>query len=398
MPDKPSFLQYVPPSGIYQTLYSFLSSFGTYMGEQGTSPWTQGSPRTDQIPGGPALPTAVNIDAYGLKYPKAWGLPKLRESIADYYNHYYSAGICSDNVMIFAGGRPGLIATLLFLARDINIRIASTEYTPYYDMLENLKLSYSLVQSNEANQFNPDNQDYFSNIENQRTLALLSNPCNPTGITRSGEILQSLVQMATEPERGLLIDEAYEFFHDPPVSALEYIDNIDETNHFVIGAATKGLQAPGIRIGWVISSKYNIEILGNFSSIGIGGVSHLSQCYADKLFQPDHMTLARTAIPEFYAAQRQRYASALSDLGIQLYSGNGGFYHWCKLVNGLTAQQFNQCLFKHGAAILKGTDCDMARLGDESPLTSFFRFSFGPLKPESFDSDISILSKSIIDN
>ena len=57
------------------------------------------------------------------------------------------------------------------------------------------------------------------------------------------------------------------------------------------------------------------------------------------------------------------------------------------------AAELNAELFTRGAAILKGTDCDMARRGGQSPLRQFFRFSFGPLKPESFDSDIEILGQ-----
>lgn len=37
----------------------------------------------------------------------------------------------------------------------------------------------------------------------------------------------------------------------------------------------------------------------------------------------------------------------------------------------------------------------MARRGDASALRGFFRFSFGPLKPESFDSDIAILKEAL---
>ena len=48
-----------------------------------------------------------------------------------------------------------------------------------------------------------------------------------------------------------------------------------------------------------------------------------------------------------------------------------------------------------GAAVLEGTDCDMARRGDDSPLRSFFRFSFGPLAPESFDQDIALMSQAL---
>lgn len=39
---KNSFLTHVPPMGIYETLYAFQNAFGTYMGEKGTHPWSQG--------------------------------------------------------------------------------------------------------------------------------------------------------------------------------------------------------------------------------------------------------------------------------------------------------------------------------------------------------------------
>ena len=61
----------------------------------------------------------------------------------------------------------------------------------------------------------------------------------------------------------------------------------------------------------------------------------------------------------------------------------------------MTADELNQRLFQDGAAILKGTDCDMARRGADSPLADFIRFSFGPLPPESFDDDIRILKSAL---
>ena len=84
-------------------------------------------------------------------------------------------------------------------------------------------------------------------------------------------------------------------------------------------------------------------------------------------------------------------------MGLGVFSGNGGFYHWCKLKNGMTAKDLNNILFKSGAAILKGNDCDMERKGKNSLLNNFFRFSFGSLHPKSFDNDIKILSKALLD-
>ena len=394
MKNNNDFLTHVPPMGIYETLYAFQNSYGSYMGEKGTHPWSQGFPLTTQIPGGPEMPISIPINSDDLKYPKAWGQPDLRQTIAEYYNYYYGSSIDYENVMIFAGGRPGLTALLMFLQSDIEIQIASTEYTPYYDMLNLLNRDYRLVDSTIENKFYPTPDQYLGN-NNKRKLILLSNPCNPTGKTRKGEELKELIKKSEESDNGILFDEAYEFFHTPPISSLQYVKDINNSNIFISGAATKGLQAPGIRIGWVVAAKKYIEILGNFSSFGMGGVSRPSQLYAMKLFDKSRIELSRNSVPRFYDEQRQKYGKRFLEIGLEIFSGDGGFYHWCKLPNDLTAEQLNERLFKKGAAILKGTDCDMHRLGNHSHLKHFFRFSFGPLLPNSFDTDIKILTEAL---
>ncbi|MBO47018.1 MAG: hypothetical protein CMJ96_09020 [Planctomycetes bacterium] len=389
------FLDPILPMGIYETLYAFQDAFGQAMGTEGTHPWSQGFPRTVQLPGGPSIPDSVPVSSSDLKYPKAWGLPALRESIARSYRDAYGAPVDAENVMVFAGGRPGLIALLLFLQSDIRVRIAETEYTPYWDMLELLNREYSVVPSGTQNGFRPSIEEYLGSSDEGRRLLLLSNPCNPTGQTRSGAELQALVDAASYGETGLLVDEAYEFFHDQPVSALAHISDLENSNLFVCGAATKGLQAPGIRVGWVVAAKNHIETLGNFASFGMGGVSHLSQNYAVELLEPERTELARRAVSAYYGEMRDRYGEALEAMGLKLHSGNGGFYHWCELPDGMTAAGLNRKLFESGAAILEGTDCDMARRGPESPLATFFRFSFGPLDPSTFDEDMTILRSAL---
>jgi DNA-binding transcriptional MocR family regulator len=128
----------------------------------------------------------------------------------------------------------------------------------------------------------------------------------------------------------------------------------------------------------------------------MGGVSHPSQLYAVELLGRERVAQARRAIDAHYSMQRERYGAAFEGLGLQVATGDGGFYHWLRLPEGMNAAELNRRLFKHGAAILEGKDCDMARPhakdpGYESPYRDWFRFSFGPLLPESFESDIAIL-------
>lgn len=386
-------LNHFPPMGVYETLFRFADATGTYMGEPGTHPWAQGFPITTPVPGGPDLPSTIDITSVDRMYPKADGQPPLRESIANYYNDTYDAGIDAENVAIFAGGRPGIYAILAFLKAEYRVAIEETEYTPYWDVLELLQREYSLIPSNPDNRFRPTLDDHPTDTD---VLLIKSNPCNPTGVTATGEDLKAIVDHYSTPGRAALIDEAYEFYCDPePVSALQYIDDIDATDLFVVGAATKGLQVPGMRVGWVIASRKHVEVFRNFSSLGMGGVSRPSQLYVNTLMEPSRVAHARRAVSDFFTSQRNRYGEGLASLGLEMFSGQGGFYHWCRLPDGLTGDAFNERLFKHNAGILPGRLCDMGRRGDDGPMGTMFRFSFGPLSADSYESDMAILSKCL---
>ena len=106
----------------------------------------------------------------------------------------------------------------------------------------------------------------------------------------------------------------------------------------------------------------------------------------------------REAVAKHYGMQRARYGEAFANMGLDVATGDGGFYHWMKLPDGLDAGELNRRLFKHGAAILEGKDCDMARPHAKdpdyvSPYHAWFRFSFGPLLPETFESDVALFGQ-----
>ena len=389
-----------PPMGIYETLYAFHDTFGQFMGTEGTHPWSQGFPLTTPLEkfGGPSLPDSVEVTWEDRFYPKAWGHPALREAIVEYYNSRYGSKITPENVMIFAGGRPGIYTVMAFLKNHIKVRIGNIEWPAYLDILTQTETEYDIVPFTKENNFHPSNAEYFDRSglnDGDGLMPVISNPQNPSGQTRSGEELRELIEMAEQSGNGILLDEAYEMFHSPSVSGIEFVQDLDNSNVFIAGACTKGLQAPGIRIGWMIASKTNIETMANYSSFGMGGVSHPSQHYAVKLLEPNRVKQARKAVEEHYNWQRERYGKAFKEMGLGVYTGNGGFYHWLELPEGMTSDELNKRLFKHGAAILCASDCDMARPHSKdpsyvTPYERFFRFSFGPLLPETFEDDVQL--------
>jgi aspartate/methionine/tyrosine aminotransferase len=220
------------------------------------------------------------------------------------YNDQYGTSIVPENVMVFAGGRPGIYAVLQFLQKHVQVRICAAEWPAYLDILQQTGVDQRLVPCTPENNFHPHNEDYFDRSGlNAKThlLPVLSNPSNPTGHTRYGAELEELVQMAERPKNGILLDEAYEMFHTSgSVSGIKYVKDLDNSNIFITGACTKGLQCPGIRVGWMVASQKNIELLSNYSSFGMGGVSHPSQLYAVALMEKERLKQARKAIELHY--------------------------------------------------------------------------------------------------
>ena len=71
-------------------------------------------------------------------------------------------------------------------------------------------------------------------------MPVISNPSNPTGHTRAGAELEELMAMAEQDKNGILLDEAYEWFHTGSVSGIQYVKDLNNSNVFITGACTKG--------------------------------------------------------------------------------------------------------------------------------------------------------------
>ena len=233
-----------PAMGIYETLYAFKDGYGQFMGTPGTHPWSQGFPLTTQLAGGPELPSSVDVSWEDRFYPKAWGHPSLREAIVEHYNSYYGSSITPENVMVFAGGRPGIYAVLAFLKRHVEVRIGNAEWPAYLDIMTQTETSWKVVPFTKENGFHPANEAYFDRSGlNAKThlLPIISNPGNPTGHTRCDAELEELIALAEQPKNGVLLDEAYEMFHSSKgVSGIRYVKDLDNSNVFLTGAAGVG--------------------------------------------------------------------------------------------------------------------------------------------------------------
>ena len=101
------------------------------------------------------------------------------------YNDHYGSKIEPDNVMIFAGGRCAIFTVLLFLKKNVQVRIGNAEWPAYLDIMTQAGIDWKTVKLDHENNFHPPNSTYFDREglnAKTRVFPVISNPGNPTGI------------------------------------------------------------------------------------------------------------------------------------------------------------------------------------------------------------------------
>ena len=180
------------------------------------------------------------------------------------------------------GGRLSL--TRVFAALNtVRLGYQIPDYTAYEDMINyhQGKIEPIHIPTQQENDFSIPANEFSQKIARYNLDAyLFSNPCNPTGKVVSGDDLDTYVKECSKHNCTLISDEFYSHFiyegDQPgknPVSAAEYVDEVNENPIIIIDGLTKSFRYPGWRIGWIIGPENIIDninpIIAKFNSIMI---------------------------------------------------------------------------------------------------------------------------------
>ncbi|GAA99921.1 uncharacterized protein L969DRAFT_46145 [Mixia osmundae IAM 14324] len=360
----------------------------------------QGAPETGPLEGDPGRIDQIDLRPFGdevHEYAPTTGSTALREAVANLYNVQYRQGKSSQftaaNVAIVPGGRAGL-TRLSSIIGDIYCVYSTPEYSAYSDLLSVFKKLIPVATSlreEDAYKLNP------SKLREQMrevgaTVAMLSNPRNPTGQVVDDEDLQELVSMSEEDDVTLILDEMYSHYmytkeEGYSCSAARYIDDVDSTNIIIVNGLTKSWRYPSWRCCWIVGSKELISALGHCGSYLDGGTSGIIMAAALPLLEPSRVQQDCIALQRHFKAKRDYVLKRLHDMGLGVtHPPVATFYIWLNLKNlpapldsGLVF--FEECL-KRKAIVVPGVFFDInpsnrRRLAD-SPCHHFVRISYGP--------------------
>jgi histidinol-phosphate aminotransferase len=206
--------------------------------------------------GAPPRIMAENLNGIDiLNYPDADG-KNLRKAIAKFWQD--SANITLKNIALGCGS----ICVLEKINKAfIDFGDAAYGYAPqfvdYKTDLQSIGGVYTYMALSADNNWEFSTDEFINGIDKSKKLVYIDNPNNPTGQIISINDIMKIARAAQKNDTGLIVDEAYGEFMAKGNSAISLIDEFD--NIAVVRTFSKGFSLPGLRIGYVVSSKEFID-------------------------------------------------------------------------------------------------------------------------------------------
>jgi aspartate aminotransferase len=208
-------------------------------------------------------------------YTPVPGMPELRAAIADHATEFYSAGwIKPENVLIAAGGKPGLYLSLLSILNPGDEVILPTPAWVSYKYIIELA-GGTVVEARLDDNFDLDIANIEAAITDKTKVIIINSPNNPTGSIYSPDSLQKLSGLLAGTDIAVLADDMYtKLVFD---ENFEPVTKFDFKNLVISSGFSKSQALTGWRIGYVIADDGLIKAMAKLQSHLLGNVSNLSQ-------------------------------------------------------------------------------------------------------------------------
>lgn len=294
-----------------------------------------------------------------LQYGPTLGLPEMREWVAGYMNEN-GARVTAESVLIVNGAKHGLdlICRLLLDEQDTVVVTAPTYFTgiPIFktfganfievsqdvDGLVVKELEKVLERRSRAGEPVP------------KLIYNVPDYHNPAGVTMSRERRQALVELADAYGIYVVEDSPYRRvrFEGEQLPMIKAFDRGETV--FVLGTFSK-LVAPGLRIGWIVTSPEMVARLAQLKS-DLGSCP-LTQRIILEFSKGNHLREHTERVQTLYRSHRDAMVKALREYlpKASFHVPQGGYYLWLTLPAHIDADQLTVRALEQKVGIIPGS-------------------------------------------
>jgi succinyldiaminopimelate transaminase len=282
-------------------------------------------------------------------YPRATGLPELREAIAGWIDRRFDVQVDAGTEIVPTLGSKEAIFSFAQVALGEKRLVAIPE--PAYPVYERGALfaggAVASVPLRERDGWLPD-LDAFDAWD-EIAVFWVCYPNNPTGAVAPLSFYEELAARAREHGFLLCSDEAYSelWFDEPPVSALQVADR---TNVVVFNTLSKRSSMTGYRSGFMCAPGEIVTALRTFRpTVGTAPQEFVQRASVAAWSDDAHVEDVRAV----YARKRETLLPALEEKGLRLAGSSATFYLWLDV--GEPSEAFARRLLDHGIVCAPGS-------------------------------------------
>jgi LL-diaminopimelate aminotransferase len=290
-------------------------------------------------------------------YAGYYGIPALRQAMADYYHNRFGVELDPDTeVLPLIGSKEGIahVPTAFVNAGDV-VLVPDPGYLTY-------RMGVVLVEGDSypvpllaENDYLPDLEAIPQEVLRRASVLWLNYPNNPTGAIAPLDFFERTVDFARQ--HNLLI------CHDAPYIELTYdgyaassMLRIDGAKDVVLefNSLSKSHNMAGWRVGMAVGSAEAINAFARVKTNLDSGIFRPIQDAAIVALTSDQSWLTgRNAI---YQERRDIALDALMQAGLEARKPKAGLYLWPKVPAGITSSDFaNRLLEETGVSVTPGT-------------------------------------------
>jgi N-succinyldiaminopimelate aminotransferase len=289
-------------------------------------------------------------------YPRATGLPELREAIASWIDRRFGVSVDADREVVpTLGAKEAIFSFAQLLVDEAAGKDTVVVTEPGYPVPERgahfARARILALPLREDGGFLPDLHSLDSDTWRRVALLWVNYPNNPTGAVAPRSLFERLGELAAEYELVVASDEAYTelWFDEPPSSALELADL---TGIVAFHSLSKRSSMTGYRSGFVAGDPELCDALRAFRpTVGTAPQEFVQRASVVAWSDEEHVERSRA----LYARKRALLLDGLARARLRVAGGAATMYLWVAVPAGETSEGFAERLLEGGILVTPGS-------------------------------------------
>ena len=287
-------------------------------------------------------------------YPRAVGLPELRQAIAAWIDRRFDVRLDEATEIVPTLGSKEAIFSLAQMVvgpGKHTVVVPEPAYPVYERGAVFANAEPVFVPLREEHGFLPDLDALEENVLAHTAVFWVNYPNNPTGAVAPLAFYERLAELARRFDFVLASDEAYTelWFDEPPISALQLADR---TNVLVFNTLSKRSSMTGYRSGFAAGDRRLIAAMKAFRpSVGTAPQEFVQRASVAAWGDEEHVAATR----DVYRRKREVFVDLFARKGIRIAASEATMYLWFAVPDGEGSEAFAARLLERGVVVSPGS-------------------------------------------